>query len=126
MLNWRHVDDGWVSNGFKIERISPTSWRLADVVASDAPSIAVDSDGFRVLPSLEACKYEAEVLQAHRARATSRSRLAAVGAGALAIASVSTNPVVFVGLGVIGVAALLELVMTWFDDRVGGASNFTQ
>lgn len=126
MLNWREVDGSWFGNGFRIERLSPRTWRLEEVARSDRVSIALVDGVSADLPTLQAAKFEAERHHSDRALTRTRERLAIVAGCSGALAILGANPVLLVLSGVVGGAALLELAMTWFEGRVGGAEQIVQ
>jgi hypothetical protein len=123
MLDWRRVGDSWLGNGFRVRQVAPSHWTLEYV---EAP-VAIDVEGpIAELSSLEACQHKAESLHDETKVKETRRRLAAVGAGGWALAVLSANPIGFLIGGVVGSAALLELAATWFERRVGSASEITQ
>lgn len=127
MLTWSQSGDHWLGNGFRIERRSSRQWVLYDIEGQDESSLVRSTDPIAMLPTLSAAKYKAEHVHQKRQLATSRQRLGAVVVGALAIAAFfSSYPMVVMTFFVVAASALLELVMTWFDRKVGGADQVTQ
>lgn len=127
MLTWRAVDGNWFANGFRIQRSSPGRWALYETRRDPTPAVAAEPIPLASLPTLSACKYKAEDLHTRQVTSSLRQRLAAVALAAASIVALGVaNPLVVMAFGVIAVASLLELAMTWFDDRVGGARDFTQ
>lgn len=126
MLTWKKVDGRWLGNGFQIRRDDSGHW-IIDEPGDGVDVIEADPAPLASLPTLSAAKYVAE--QEHKQRDTAfiRRRLTAVALGTASLAAlVSSNPLVFIGLGVVAAAAGLELAMTWFAGRVGGARDITQ
>lgn len=123
MLEWKRVDGSWFGNGFRVKQVAPTLWSLEH--ADQAVSVDVTGP-IAQLHSLDACKYKAEELHEGERVAKQRRWLGAVGAGGWALAVLAGNPLGFIVGGVIGSAALLELVASWFEGRVGFAAEYKQ
>lgn len=127
MLEWKLVGDSWYGNGYRIDRVAPYVWQLEEVAATgDQEQVSVRTEPIATLPTLAACQQKAEMLHETRRRALLRQRLTMVGIGGWSVAMLATNPFMFVAAGFIGSAALLELTMTWFEGRVGGARELRQ
>jgi hypothetical protein len=126
MLDWRRIDGSWFGNGFRIEQASPAVWRLEEVQHAQDGSVSVDTDPIAALPSLQACKYHAEMLHNDRELTATRQRLGLVSLGALSLAVLSGSPLVLIAAAVIGGASIVELTLTWFDGRVGSATDLVQ
>jgi hypothetical protein len=128
MLNWNRVDDNWRGNGFLIKPSPSREWDLYEIQGEDPSlSVLVEPVPLASLPTLSACKHRAEVLHSQAESAALRSRLAVVSATALAISLVAGSvPLLGLVCGVIAVAALMELAMTWFSDLPGSAREITQ
>jgi hypothetical protein len=125
LLTWKRVDGRWLGNGFQIRRDDSGHWIIVEL--GDEDDLIEADPAPMALPTLSAAKYAAE--QEHKQRDTAflRRRLTAVALGAASLAAlVSSNPLVFIGLGVVAAAAGLELAMTWFAGRLGGARDITQ
>ncbi len=125
MLDWRRVDGHWFGNGFRIHRVGPTRWQLEER-AGESGSVIVDPVPIAALPTLEACKHKAETLHTTRRTALLRQRLTLIGLGGWVFALLGGHPVFFFVASVVGSAALLELIMTYVEDRTGGARHLTQ
>jgi hypothetical protein len=125
MLDWKMVDGSWFGNGFRIQREAQQHW-LLEHTGDDTGSVTVEDEPIADLPTLQAAKYKAEELHVEHQISARRQRLGMIGLGGWSLALLSGNPVVFVVAGVIGLASLLEFVMTWFDDRAGGARQLVQ
>lgn len=127
MLTWTRSGDHWRGNGFRIERRASRQWVLYDSGADHHSGMVTTSDALASLPTLSAAKYKAEHLHQRRKLSASRQRLGAVVVGASALgAFLSAYPMAVMVLAVVALSAMLELIMTWFDDRVGGAGEVTQ
>lgn len=122
MLHWTVVEDRWRGNGFEIRRLAPKRWELGEVL--DDGGVIV-SDPIAEFSSLAACRHKAEKLHEISEMQRLRGRLAAVAVTALVLAILATGPI-FIPLAVIGSAAAVELTLTWFDGRVGGARHIAQ
>lgn len=125
MLDWRMVGDSWFGNGFRIRCKAQEHW-LLEFSGDDPGSVMVKDEPIADLPSLQAAKYKAEELHVERLVSARRQRLGMIGLGGWSLAVLSGNPVVFIIVGAIGLASLLEFGMTWFDDRPGGARQLVQ
>ena len=125
MLDWKRVDGSWLGNGFQIHRVGPRKWALEER-AGDGGPVTMDPEPIAALPTLAAAKQKAETLHARQRIGVLRQRLTLIGFGGWALAVVVGNPVLFIAAGVIASAALLELFMTYFEDRTGGARELTQ
>ncbi|HUG08204.1 MAG TPA: hypothetical protein VMP13_04835 [Acidimicrobiia bacterium] len=125
MLDWRRADEYWFGNGFRIHRMGPARWELEEH-AGDGGSVIVDPEPIAALPTLAACKHKAETLHTRRRVALLRRRLTLIGLGGWVLALLGGHPVVFLAAGVVGSAALLELIMTYVECRNGGARELTQ
>lgn len=127
MLTWTRSGDTWLGNGFRIEMKAARQWVLYDVGDKDESSLVSTTEALASLPTLSAAKYKAEHVHQRRRISASRQRLGSVVVGASALAAFfSAYPMAVAAFGVVAVSALLELVMTWFDDGVGGANELTQ
>lgn len=125
MIDWKRENGDWAGNGFRIQRVGPTRWQLEES-PDHAGSVTVESELIAALPTLAACKYTAEMLH-DRARVSSlRLRLTLVGLGGWAFAVLVGHQIAFLVAAVVGSAALLELIMTYVEDRTGGARHLTQ
>jgi hypothetical protein len=123
MLEWKRVDDSWLGNGFRVRQIAPALWLLDH----SNPSGPVDVEGpIAELQTLQACKYKAEKLHEREVMGHRRNRLTAVGLAGWALALLAGNPFGFIVGGVVGSAALLELLATYYEGRVGGVRNYSQ
>lgn len=123
MLEWKRVDESWFGNGFRVQQIAPKRWSLEHVTRSAPIDV---SDPIAELGTLQACKYKAEAIHEAEQTRDLRRRLMAVGIGGWSLALIIGNPIGFIVGGVIGSAALLELIATWTDGRVGGVRSYTQ
>ncbi len=123
MLDWKRVDGFWFGNGFRVQQTAPTRWTLENIVGSEPIDV---SEPIAELGTLQACKYKAERIHEARLMRDLRRRLLAVGVGGWSLALFIGNPVAFIVGGVIGSAALLELIASWADGKVGGVSSYTQ
>lgn len=127
MLTWIRVDGYWMGNGFRIEHDASGHWILIEPKPDDDDTIQADPAPMATLPTLSACKYAAEEAHRRSALKEARKRLGAVAVGSASLATLAaSNPLITVGLGIIATAATLELAVTWFTDRVGGAREITQ
>jgi hypothetical protein len=123
MLDWKRVDGSWFGNGFRVQQVGPALWSLENAEVQGSIDV---SDPIARLGTLEACKHKAETLHDELRLMALRKRLGVIGAGGWALALVVANPIAFIVCGVIGSAALLELLATWLDGRVGGIREFVQ
>ncbi len=127
MLTWTRSGDTWLGNGFRIEMKAARQWILYDTGNEDDSSLVSTSEALASLPTLSAAQYKAEHVHQRRRLSASRQRLGAVVVGASALAAfLSSYPMAVVVLAVVAFSAALELAMTWFGDRVGGANQVTQ
>lgn len=125
MLDWRRTDGCWFGNGFRIRRVGETRWQLEEN-RDDGRSVMVDVEPIAVLPTLAACKHYAQTLHTRGRISLLRHRLIIVGFCSWALAVVAGHPIVFLAFGVVGSAALLELIVSYFDNRTGGARDLIQ
>ena len=125
MLDWRRTDGYWFGNGFRIRRVGETRWQLEENT-DDGGSVMVDAEPIAVLPTLAACKHHAQTLHTRGRISLLRERLTIVGLGGWALALLAGHPIVFLVAGIVGSAALLELIMTYVENRTGGARELTQ
>lgn len=128
-LIWRCENGVWFGNGFRVERLSTRAWALFDepgVNEADVP-VMVESLPIVTLPTMYACKYKAESLHERELQARLRKRLGftAVVMGVLTVFAAAI-PVIAIGFGVLAVAAVLELLMTWMDPVFGDAREVSQ
>lgn len=127
MLTWKTVDGDWFANGFRIQRSPTGKWALYESKREAVAAVAAEPIPLASLPTLSACKYKAEDLHERRLTNSLRQRLTVVAIGAASLVALGvSNPLVVMLLGVIAMAAALELAMTWFDDRVGGTRDVFQ
>jgi hypothetical protein len=125
MLDWRRSDGYWLGNGFRIRRVGSARFELEEH-AGDGGSVIVDPEPIAALPTLAACKHKAETLHTGRQVALLRQRLTLIGFGGWVLALLGGNPIFFLVAGVVGSAALLELIMTFVEHRTGGARDVRQ
>lgn len=123
MLTWKRVGESWFGNGFRVRQVAPRLWSLEHVSGSEPIDV---SDPIAELRTLQACKYKAESLHESELLRDRRRRLLAVGVGGWSLALLLGNPIGFILAGVVGSGALLELIATWTDGKVGGVSSYTQ
>lgn len=123
MLKWKKIGESWFGNGFRVHQVAPTLWSLERVIGYEPIGV---NDPIAQLRTLQACKYKAETIhEATRVRDL-RRRLLAAAIGGWSLAVIIGNPFGFIVGGVIGSAALLELIATWTDGKVGGIRSYTQ
>ena len=129
---WRSDAPSWDYRGYRIVKKGPRRF-VIDPSGSTGQQLLVSAAEPRVsavdetaLPTLAASKFVVrELIGLDRLRRR-RNRLLAVSVLALGpVAVMAPSPVTLVMLAV-GGAALLELMMTWFDGRVGGARDISQ
>lgn len=123
MLNWKRADDSWLANGFRVHQVAPSLWSLDNVPVSGSVEA---TDPIAEMGSLEACKFTAQRLHDQRRLGAKRQGLAAAGIASWALALIAANPFAFIVGGVLGTAALLELLATWFEGRIGRAREYMQ
>ncbi len=127
MLTWTEIDGKWFGNGFRIERSDRGDWRLTENTAEESAGPITMGAPLADLPTLSACKYKAEAIHEVQRVSELRQRLGAVIAGAASLAVLGAgNPIVVIVCLVVGGAAGLELMSTWFEGRVGGAREIRQ
>lgn len=127
MLTWRTADGAWFANGFRIQKSSPGKWALYQGQHDPKTAVVAEPIPLASLPTLSAAKYKAEDLHSRKAINSLRHRLGAVAIAALSMIALGvSNPLVVMLFGVVAMAAVLELTMTWFDERVGGVKDFFQ
>lgn len=127
-LEWRRVDDSWLADDFRIDRIAPRAWLLSPVEPADSPRVQVEEGPIVVLPSLRACQHRAQSLRNEDLLRAKRQRLAAVSAVAMAVAVFwSSAPLVAAVAGVVGAGALIDLGLTWLQrGQVGTVRDLVQ
>jgi hypothetical protein len=124
VLKWKRVGQSWFGNGFRVQQVAPTRWSLEHVNESSEP---IDvGEPIAELRTLQACQHKAEALHEIERTRDLRRRLSAIGVGSWSLALIVGNPIGFIVGGVIGSAALLELLATWTDGKVGGFRSYTQ
>lgn len=123
MLTWKRVDGSWLGNGFRVRQVAPRLWSLEHLAGHRPVDV---TEPIAQLATLEACKHKAEAIHREERVRDQRRRLLAVGVGGWSLALLLGSPVGFIIGGVIGSAALLELITTWTDGRVGGVRSYVQ
>lgn len=128
MLAWKKADGNWLGNGYRIESDPPRSWDLYDTAAETRGSnVTVEDIPLASLPTLSAAKHKAEILHGRAQTASLRRRLLAVAGGSVALMLVlGPNPLLAITCGVVAMASLLELAMTWLDQLIGDARELHQ
>ncbi len=127
MLTWTATNGAWFANGFRIQRTAPAVWSLYEASAAQSSAVMIEPSPLASLPTLSACKYKAEEIHDRNATSALRGRLLSALVTSVAIwVLASGNPVVVVVALVIGASSLLELLMTWFEGKVGGAREVLQ
>ncbi len=127
MLTWTRVNGYWIGNGFRIEHHAARQWILVEPKPGADDTIRADPAPLAYLPTLSACKYAAEAAHRRGELRKARQRLGSVAIGSASLAALAAfNSLITIGLGIIAVAAILELAETWFTDRVGDAHEITQ
>lgn len=127
MLTWTATNGAWLANGFRIQRTAPAVWSLYDASAAPSSAVMVEPSPLASLPTLSACKYKAEEIHDRDATSALRDRLMSALVASVAVWVLSSgNPVVVVVALIIAASSLLELLMTWFDGKVGGAREVLQ
>ena len=128
MLMWRCENGIWFGNGYRVEQISPSAWALLETTEHRPDvGINVEPSAIATLPTLAACKYQAEALHEREMLSGLRRRLAVIslGSGLTAFLFLS-NPIVAIALAVVAGAAALELVATWLDPVSGSGREVIQ
>lgn len=128
MLTWTRKSEAWFGNGFRIDRESPERWVLVENFRTDDLSMVVtEPTPLAISASLTACKFEAETLHRTAMLARQRRLLMGVllGTGALGALG-AAYPLFIIGAIVIGTAAVLELVMTWYEPMTGKVRDSIQ
>lgn len=128
MLHWNRVDDSWFAPHYRIDRIAPRAWLLTSTGPADSPQVLVEDGPIAVLPSLQACQHKAQSLKNEELLTAKRKRLGAVSAVALSVAVLwSSAPLAAALAGVVGVATLIDLGLTWVErGHVGSVGDLVQ
>lgn len=128
MLVWREDNGAWLGNGYRIERLSPKTWVLKqnrDIIVER--QVAVEEQPLAMLPTLTACRYEAETLHVAERVRTHRSRLTGTILGLL-VGAFLVGVGSFPGALLVGsaVAVGTKLMLTWLDPLMGSAREVSQ
>ena len=133
MLTWTERDDGWYSNGFRIELRAPFQWALVDVNA-EVPQVAVSTQAepLAVARTLSLCKREAEQLAAAaelsvlRRRHTQRLLIAALMMPLVYGTLTVVNFVIFLTALFVVARSATAILDTFLADRPYDSAAFYQ
>lgn len=128
MLVWKEENGDWLGNGYRIEQLSPKEWVLKPNSDTTVESqVAVEVHPLATLPTLTACRYEAETLHLAERIRTQRTRLTGILLGAI-VGSLLVGVGSFPGVLLVGsaVAAGTKLMLTWLDPLMGSAREVLQ